>query len=202
MTLQERLALLIAAIAPIGRAAHAREPAATAGSYLTAAINATALTTLAGAAGRMDLYPYIPGRNISVDLLSIEVTTLVAGAQARIGMYSSNAAGAPAQLLTGAGTLLDCGSTGAKNSTLAPSPLVLVKGNIYWLAVLSSSTAAVRALSSNAVMPLSGAATGGSHNTILRATGLTFASGLPTTAPVGAARAPNIAPPLVRLRLA
>lgn len=42
MTLQERLALLIAAIAPIGRAAHAREPAATAGSYLTAAINATA----------------------------------------------------------------------------------------------------------------------------------------------------------------
>lgn len=164
-----------------GLGTHTVPPGLAVGEYVTHSVNAAAAGTNAGAANRLDFVPYIPSKNITVDQLAIEVTTLVASSQARIGIYSSNASGVPDALLSGAGTLLDCGSTGSKTSAVSPS-VTLIAGTVYWLAIHYSSTQTLRSLSVGSLLPLNVPVTGTTHNTGRRATA-TFASGLPNPAP-------------------
>ena len=186
----------IAALAPIG--VHPIPPGAAAGEFVTNAVAALAMGTVAGAANRLDLMPFIPTETITVDRLSLEVTTGVASAQARIGIYGSTATGAPGDLLTGQGTLLDCATTGEKASTISGG-ITLNAGTPYWLGVHMSSTATLRALAVGGMMPLGIPATGTGLFTLRRASPA-FASNLPTTAP--ASTLTSAVGPRMALRLA
>lgn len=179
-------------------AVHFIDPGLPAGTFVTNAVNSTSLTAVAGLAGRLELAPFIPSRTITVNRLSVEVTTGVASAQARVGIYA-DADGIPGELLTGQGSLLDCATTGAKTSDIAGG-LVLEAGAKYWLAIHSSSTATLRAIAVGALMPLGLPETGTGHNTTRRVTA-PFASGLPTTAPAAALQTAGTMP-RIALRLA
>lgn len=158
---------------------HAKEPGLVSGSYLSQQINASAFSTIAAAANRLDLFPFIPSREIVIDELAVEVTTLIAASQAKIGIYASDANGNPAALIAGSGNL-DCSTTGAK--TAAVGPLTLNAGTIYWLAIHSSSTQTYRGIPVAALQPLGHNATLNTSYTIRRATPA-FAGGLPANAP-------------------
>jgi hypothetical protein len=174
---------------------HARGPRPGVGGYVSASLVAGTLGTVAGAANRLDFYPFIPDGNITIDELAIEVTTLIAASQARVGIYSANGGSLPNALLTGQGTLLDCATTGAKASAI--TALVLTSGTTYWLAIHTSSTQTLRSIAAGALLPLGHAATGTAIYSCRRATA-TFASGLPTTAP--AATLTSAAVPWIRMR--
>lgn len=175
---------------------HALEPGAATGGYVSAALNATALSTIAAAANRIDFYPYRPSRDIAIDELALEVTTLVAASQARVGIYSSTVAGLPDALLTGQGSLLDCASTGAKAS--AVGPITLTAGTLYYIAVHSSAAQTYRGLAVAALLPLGHTATGTAVYTLRRGTAW-FATGLPAVAP--ATTLTSAIAPWVRMRI-
>ena len=174
---------------------HASAPGLGAGSYVSSVTNATALSTIAGAAGRLDFYPFIPARDLSINELSVEVTTLIALSQARLGIYSSNANGLPDALLTGQGSLLDCSVIGEKKSVVA---VLLTAGSVYWIAIHSSLAQTYRGIPVASMMPIGHTATGATVLTLRRAT-LLFSNGLPATAPTTTPTS-SIAP-LVKLRL-
>ena len=157
-------------------------PWAATGDYVFQSLVAANLPTVAGATGRIEWTPFIPSRSITVDELVIEVTTLAASSQARLGIYSSTSSGLPDALLSGSGTLLDCSTIGTKQSAVSP-PVLMAAGTTYWLAVHYSAGQTVRALNPTTTMPLAIAATSGSTPENARRAVVTFASGLPATAP-------------------
>lgn len=150
----------------------------TTGSYLYGNIVAIAQSTIATVANRLEYYPYCPSRDVTIDELALEVTTAVAATNARLGVYDSTSGGIPGNLLTGAGTLLDCSTAGVKTSAVLPT-VTLKAGIQYWLAVLSSGTQTYRGIPLAGLTPLPVAS--GTPNTCYRQT-QTFASGLPSTA--------------------
>jgi hypothetical protein len=158
---------------------HVREPGLVSGSYLSQAINASALTTVNAAPNRIEFFPFIPSRTITVNELAIEVTTLLATSLARIGIYDSNASGNPNNLLVGSTVNLDCATVGAK--TVAIAATALNAGSIYWLAVHSSSTQTYRGVVVAALQSLGHDATLNTVYTCRRAT-VAFGA-LPAVAP-------------------
>lgn len=152
------------------------------GLYVSNAMNATAGSTTAGAADRLEMVPFIPSKDVTIDELAFEVTTLLAGSNCKVGLYSSNTTtGLPDTLLEGSGDL-SCATTGVK--TYAITPRTLTAGTLYWLAVHFSSTQTLRALAVGGCMPIASQAAGTAVPTSIRATA-TYASGLPATAPSG-----------------
>lgn len=95
-------------------------------------------TTLAGAASRLDIFPYIPRANLTLDRVATIVTTAVASALGAVVIYSADALGRPADLILETGDL-DYSTTGTKS--LAVSLLLLLQGRTYWVGVRHSSTA-------------------------------------------------------------
>lgn len=166
-----------------------------AGTYFSASIGAVNTSTIAQAANRLEFYPFIPARDLSIDELGVDVSTAVASSLARVGIYSDNA-GQPNALLRGTADL-NCATTGAKAEVV--TALALTKGTVYWLAVLASSTQTLRGLPTAAMLPLGMNASGGAYLTTRRAT-QTYASGLPATAP--ATTLTNAIAPMVRMRVA
>ncbi|MBK7578549.1 MAG: hypothetical protein IPI24_14185 [Ignavibacteria bacterium] len=67
--------------------------------YVDQSTTALAATTLAGAANRIELYPYIPQVSHSIDRISCYVTTGVAAAQVKLVIYDSGTDGWPDALL-------------------------------------------------------------------------------------------------------
>jgi len=113
-----------------------------AGRYIpTAMANSIATTTVAGVANQMNIYPWIPTRDISIDRLSINVTTLIAAALGKIVVYDSDVDGRPNNRLTETGDL-DFSTTGVKEATVA---LSFLAGKQYWIGIRHSSTATVSA---------------------------------------------------------
>ncbi len=163
-------------------------------SYHAALLNASALSTVAGAANRLDFIPFIPSKNLTLNEIAIEVTTLLAASQAHVGIYS-DLNGSPNARLAGTTTPLDCATTGFK--TFALSNLTMTAGQTYWLAVLTSSTQTLRAIPVAALLPIAAPASGTAISTVRRATS-TFASGLPATAP--ATTPTSAVAPYARLR--
>ena len=179
MTLIERLTTLLAVAKKGDLSVHAKEPGLASGRYISQTINATALTTVAGVANRLDLYPFVPARNLNINEIAIEVTTLLALAAARVGIYASDASGNPAALIVGSSANLDCTTAGVKASTVTTTPLIA--GNVYWLAVLSSLAPTFRGVATAALHTLGHDATLNTIYTCRRATA-TFGA-LPTPAP-------------------
>lgn len=59
----------------------------------TTGAGGAATGTLAGGANRIDLFPFIPRDDLTLDRLAVNVTTLIAGALGRIVVYSADATG-------------------------------------------------------------------------------------------------------------
>jgi Protein of unknown function (DUF2793) len=132
--------------------------------------------TLAGVANRMNLFPFIPGADLAIDRLAINVTTLVAAALSKIVIYSSDAAGRPNALIVETADL-DCATTGVKNATVS---LTLRQGVTYWIGVRNSSTATLSAWAVAATPDINGGTPQTTARKTLQRT-LTYATAAPST---------------------
>ena len=176
------------------------------GTGVSAAVNALAATTGAGAVGRLEFQQFIPANNVTFDQMGCEVSTLFAGGRFVLGIYSDNA-GAPSQLLTQVVSELTADATGFKSAALAPlgigqptAPITLSKNTRYWFAIWSSGTQTYRALATGAMAPVGTAFSNStSHETMLRAT-QTYSSTMPVIAP--AATATSAVSPFIKARVA
>jgi hypothetical protein len=135
-----------------------------------------AATTLAGAANRMDLFPFVPATDLAMDALSINCTTAVAAALAKVTIYDALANGQPGNLILETGTA-DLSTVGLKT---LPAALSFVRGRTYWLGVRHSSTATLSAWALQATPDLNGgtAPVTTARKTLRRT--VTFASAAPT----------------------
>jgi hypothetical protein len=138
---------------------------------------ALAPAVLAGASGRGDLSPWLCTRTITPAALGLQVTTGVASAQVRILVYAADADGWPTTLLWDSGAL-DAATSNTYRESAASVP-TFAKGVLYWLGVLSSSTAATRRVALGAAVQIGGigaTATTATYGSVVRRTGLTFAA--------------------------
>ena len=122
----------------------------------TSAVTNTTTTT-AGAADRQDLYPFVPRADISITALSVNCTTGVASAQAKIVAYESDANDRPTNLLFESGSALDLSTTGVKSSSWTTT---LRQGKTYWLGVRHSSTATISAWATGSMPHINGGSIG------------------------------------------
>ena len=111
------------------------------GGYLKTCGGAGGSTTvLAGAANRMDIFPWVCPYDFASDLAAVNVTTAVASATGKIVLYEANPTTTyPASLLAES-PVLDFSTVGAKTAALSYS---FKAGNVYWLGIRHSSTAAL-----------------------------------------------------------
>lgn len=135
-----------------------------------------AASTLAGAANRFEIYPYLPRADLTLNQVVVNCTTAVASAQGKVVVYSSDALGRPDALLLESG-VLDLGTTGAKVATVS---LSLQQGLTYWVGIRHSATATLSAWATTATPDINGGtAISTSARKTLRRT-LTFATAAPS----------------------
>ena len=149
-----------------------------AGEYILSNIGAggATTTTLAGAAGRMDIFPYNPRADVTVDMLTVNVTTLVAGALGKIVVYEADGNGRPSDLIAETGTL-DFATVGLKSTAVT---LTLRQGKTYWFGIRHSATATLSTWVVGATPDLGcGAPLTAARKTLRRV--LAFATPAPTT---------------------
>jgi hypothetical protein len=143
-------------------------------------VEGTALTTLTLTASRLYFIPLIVPRAVTLTGLRISVTTAATGAAA-IGIYGNTTVSgndAPGSLLTSV-TGLNIGTTGDKTGTLS---YTLKIGTLYWVCMIASAAATIRALAANSVQTALGrVANSTSAVSYLYASG--SGSTLPSTAP-------------------
>ena len=151
-------------------------PAAGDYALTTTGAGGAATGVLAGAAGRMDLFPFIPRDDITIDRLSVNVTTLIAAALGKIVLYAADATGRPAALILETGDL-DFSTVGLKEATVAQT---LRRGITYWIGIRHSSTAILSAWASTATPDLNGGAPVTTARKVLRRT-LAYATAAPGT---------------------
>ncbi len=149
------------------------------GSVFDQSVNGTAKSTIAGAANRLDFIPILPMRDVTLDQIALEVSTLLVGSQARVGIYSSTN-GLPSTLLEGGTTVLDCATVGVKPQAVT---ITLTAGTAYYLAVHTSSTTTFRGIAVSALMGMGRPAAGGTTEYTVRRATVAFANGLPANAP-------------------
>lgn len=141
-------------------------PAAGDYALTTTGAGGAATGVSAGAAGRMDLFPFIPRDDITIDRLSVNVTTLIAAALGKIVLYAADATGRPATLILETGDL-DFATVGLKEATVAQT---LRCGISYWIGIRHSSTAILSAWASTATPDLNGGAPVTTARKVLRRT--------------------------------
>lgn len=131
--------------------AHGLVPVPTASSLsYSQSINGGGFSVIGGTANRMYLAPFIPSKGFNSISMSINVTSVVAGALIRLLLYS-DVNGKPSSKIWES-TSLDAGSiTGLKTATLSAT---FAAGATYWIGVQSSSTAGTYALQANQLIPL------------------------------------------------
>lgn len=151
-------------------------PAAGDYALTTSGAGGAATGVLAGAAGRIDLFPFIPRDDITADRLSVNVTTLIAAALGKIVLYAADATGRPASLILETGDL-DFSTIGLKEATVAQT---LRRGITYWIGIRHSSTAILSAWASTATPDLNGGAPVTTARKVLRRT-LAYATAAPGT---------------------
>ncbi len=148
-----------------------------AGDYVltTTGAGGGATTTLAGAAARVDLFPFIARSDSAIDRLAVNVTTAVAAALCKIVVYAADANGRPATLIVESADL-DCATVGIKTASVA---LTLRQGITYWLGVRHSSTATLSAWALGATPDINGGAPSTAARKVLRRT-VTYATAAPS----------------------
>jgi hypothetical protein len=159
-------------------------------------------TTVAQVANTIRAFPFRVNKTVTVTQLRVEVTTLLAAATFRLGLYSDNGQAYPGALLAGSDTIaFDASAVGVKPvQTFAP-PIVLKPG-LYWLAVNNSGTPTLRGVAVGAIDPVLGhnPIGGASSNYTGYSAALAFGA-LPATFPIGAGLLGNIAAPAAMFRV-
>ncbi|EEW24417.1 DUF2793 domain-containing protein [Rhodobacter ferrooxidans] len=149
-----------------------------AGEYVltTSGAGGTTTSTLAGAAGRIDLFPFIPRADITVNQAAVYVTTLIASALGKVVIYGADANGRPGSLIQETADM-DFSTTGVKSATIAQT---LRQGRTYWIGIRHSSTATLSAWPLTATPDLNGGVPVTSARKVLRRT-LTYATAAPAS---------------------
>lgn len=111
-----------------------------AGRYYDQSLLAVGLTTLAGVAGRIDLVPWVPWYDQTVDRLGVNVTTAVAGALGRVVIYGANANDEPDSLLLLPGADL---SLAAVAFVEHAQTFTFKRNTLYYIGFIHSSTATI-----------------------------------------------------------
>jgi hypothetical protein len=124
----------------------------------------------------VDLFAFAPRADLVIDAVSINVTTLVAAALAKVVIYSSDANGRPDQRLLETGDI-DCGIAGVRTTAAS---LTLWAGQTYWLGIRHSSTATLSAWAVSSTPHINGGAPSTAVRSILRRT-VTYATAAPAT---------------------
>jgi hypothetical protein len=106
-----------------------------AGGAISCQVNGLATTSAAVASGTIRAIPFIPSTLVTSVSLSINVTTLFAGANGRILIYS-NLNGKPDQKIFESANL-DCSTLGTKTALLSYN---FIPGETYWLCTHFSSS--------------------------------------------------------------
>lgn len=126
------------------------------GQYVSTTMASGSTTTvLAGAADRIDIFPFIPGADMTLSALGVNCTTAVAGALCKLVVYDAQDNGQPGSLLLETSTA-DLGTTGNKVLTAS---LTIYRGRTYWMGVRHSSTAALSAWPLQATPDINGGTT-------------------------------------------
>lgn len=150
----------------------------TSGAYYDSSIQANAATTLAGAANRFELIPFITELDFSIDRIGVYVTTGVASSTVKLVIYNSTVDGKPDTIEWEGGNLSSATSSTFVQETLS---FTFTAGIRYWLGVRHSSTATLRAIPVTNLPNLGrNGSTGNTYYTALRRT-LTYDT--PATTP-------------------
>ena len=158
----------------------------------------TTTTTTAGVADRIDIYPFVPRFDMTVDRLGASVAVGSAGSLGRLLVYGSNADGRPDARMFESGDL-DFSTVGAKEALTA---LGFRKGRQYWLGLRQSATASVYAWQLHNTPDLDQPSMAGNPAKILRRV-LSHATPAPAVwAYVAAETTTGVAPPAIWLRVA
>jgi len=114
------------------------------------------LTTLASAAGRQDIAPYLAAFDFTIDQMGMSVSTASAGSACGL-IFDADANGRPAQLLAQSANI-DTGTTGTK---FGPVSFSFQAGKLYWLGNWTSAACTLRCAQtySNYTLTWTGAAT-------------------------------------------
>lgn len=105
------------------------------GGYGNLFIVFSSFTGSTASANRLYLYPFIPSKNITIQSLTISVSTLFAGGLAKILIYS-DVSGAPTTKLYESADL-DCSTTGVKTATTSPT---FIAGATYWIGFIANNS--------------------------------------------------------------
>lgn len=124
-------------------------PAAT--LFVANSANATALGTQAQVANRNVIAPFVPAYNMTIDQLGVSVSTLLAGANAKCVIYSSDSNGRPTTILRETGNIT---AAAAATVMVSITPLVLSAGATYWIGVRASGTFTLRTLAAGSLPAL------------------------------------------------
>jgi len=116
---------------------------------VSAQLNSSSVGSCPMGTNIMYAYPFIPNKDITSGALKINVTTLGAGVNCRILIYSDNN-GAPGTKLYESANL-DCSTTGIKS---AVTSFVFNSGTVYWLCVQSSGATTLTGITPSALVPL------------------------------------------------
>lgn len=95
-------------------------------------------------ADRVLIYPFVPSQNFTTSAVRINVTAAVAGANARILIYSNTTGSYKPNSKILETTNLDCSTTGEKSYLYSAT---FTKGQVYWIAVYSNSNPSVTHIS-------------------------------------------------------
>jgi len=110
--------------------------------HCQALVMGTGLSTTALTVSKIRASPFIVGRNLNIDRIQAEVTTVGTSAVFRLGIYADNGNCYPDNLIVDSGEL-DGSTTGVKNATISAS---LTPG-LYWLvSLVGTATVTFRSL--------------------------------------------------------
>ena len=173
------------------------------GNYYDGSFHAANPATLAGVANRLDLGPFYNSEPLRIDEIGVSVSTAVAGALARCCIYSAGADGLPLDKLFEGASDLDLSTTGFKAHSI---DFTFDNARTYWLGVLQSGTATLRAIPTTNAVNFGGGGGGGGnfqqYASVVRYT-QTYASALPSSlGSSGRTFAANTAAPSIRMRAA
>jgi hypothetical protein len=119
------------------------------GQTIAAVVTGTAPATTGGSANRLSAQPFIPAQTFTCSNLFINVTTLAAGTNARILIYS-DINGIPNTKLYESANL-DCSTTGQK---IATTSFTFTAGTTYWICTHSSSSPSYTSLVVASLLPI------------------------------------------------
>lgn len=151
-------------------------PSITTAQVYNQSFGSTTKATVAGAANRLYLMPFIPAVDITVSSLSIDCSTAQAGSNVRILVYSNNN-GSPGTKLLESTNLSTSAPTGVKTYTVT---YTFLSGAIYWVGAHWSSTSTLRGIPLANSIGLGTPAGAGSTNYTLYSLTVAFGSA-PTT---------------------